>query len=69
MKTTWDELMQYAPEKDYAMPPLNADVQERILGKTMQKIEKKQRQQQISRFLQGFPFFQYLCRPCQLHGL
>ena len=42
MKTTWDELMQYAPEKDYAMPPLNADVQERILGKTMQKIEKKQ---------------------------
>ena len=42
MKTTWDELMQYAPEKDYAMPPLRADVQERILGKTMQKIEKKQ---------------------------
>ena len=42
MKTTWDELMQYAPEKDYAMPPLDADVQERILGKTMQKIEKKQ---------------------------
>ena len=42
MKTTWDKLMQYAPEKDYAMPPLDADVQERILGKTMQKIEKKQ---------------------------
>lgn len=40
MKTTWDELMQYAPEEDYALEPLSALELERIREKTMKKINK-----------------------------
>ena len=40
MKTTWDELMRYAPEKEYSLPALERGEQERILNKTMKKLEK-----------------------------
>ena len=40
MKTTWDELMRYAPEKKYPLPALERGEQERILNKTMKKLEK-----------------------------
>lgn len=40
MKTTWDELMRYAPEKEYLLPALERGEQERILNKTMKKLEK-----------------------------
>ena len=39
MKTTWDELMRYAPEKEYPLPALERGEQERILNKTMKKLE------------------------------
>ena len=35
MKTTGDELMRYAPEKEYPLPALERGEQERILNKTM----------------------------------
>ena len=37
MKTTWDELMRYAPEKEYPLPALERGEQERILNKTIKK--------------------------------
>ncbi len=37
---TWDELMRYAPEKEYPLPALERGEQERILNKTMKKLEK-----------------------------
>jgi len=40
VKTTWDELMRYAPEKEYPLPALERGEQERILNKTMKKLEK-----------------------------
>ena len=40
MKTTWDELMRYAPEKEYPLPALERGEQERILNNTMKKLEK-----------------------------
>lgn len=40
MKTTWDELMRYAPEKEYPLPALERGEQERILNKTMKKLKK-----------------------------
>ena len=40
MKTTWDERMRYAPEKEYPLPALERGEQERILNKTMKKLEK-----------------------------
>lgn len=40
MKMTWDELMRYAPEKEYPLPALERGEQERILNKTMKKLEK-----------------------------
>ena len=40
MKTTWDELMRYAPEKEYPLPALERGEQERIRNKTMKKLEK-----------------------------
>ena len=40
MKTTWDELMRYAPEKEYPLPALERGEQERILNTTMKKLEK-----------------------------
>lgn len=40
MKTTWDELMRYAPEKEYPLPALERGEQERILNKTIKKLEK-----------------------------
>lgn len=43
MKTTWDELMRYAPEKEYPLPALERGEQERILNKTMKKLEKKKK--------------------------
>ena len=43
MKTTWDELMRYAPENNYTLPALERGEQERILNKTMKKLEKTNR--------------------------
>ena len=40
MKTTWDELMRYAPEKEYPLPALERGEEERILNTTMKKLEK-----------------------------
>ena len=39
MKTTWDELLRYAPEQEYSLPALERGEQERILNKTMKKLE------------------------------
>ena len=39
MKTTWDELLRYAPEQEYSLPALGRGEQERILNKTMKKLE------------------------------
>ena len=38
MRTTWDELMRFAPEKEYALAPLQEGQAERIMKKTMQKL-------------------------------
>ena len=44
MKTTWDELMRYAPEQDIPLPPMQDGEGARILNKTMGKIrETKQK--------------------------
>ena len=43
MKTTWDELLRYAPEQEYSLPALERGEQERILNKTMKKLEKTNR--------------------------
>ena len=38
MKTTWDELMRYAPEQEYSLPPLEDSETERLLKRTMAKL-------------------------------
>ena len=44
MKTTWDELMRYAPEQEIPLPPMQDGECARILNKTMGKIrETKQK--------------------------
>lgn len=43
MKTTWDELMRYAPEQDIPLPPLQDGEGARILNKTMGKIKEMNR--------------------------
>ena len=43
MKTTWDELLRYAPEQEYSLPALERGEQERILNKTMKKLENTNR--------------------------
>ena len=44
MKTTWDELMRYAPEKEIPLRPMQDEEGARILNKTMGKIrETKQK--------------------------
>lgn len=43
MKTTWDELMRYAPEQDIPLPPLQDGEGARILNKTMGKIKETKR--------------------------
>lgn len=40
MKTTWDELMRYAPERDIPLPPMQDGEGARILNKTMGKIKE-----------------------------
>ena len=40
MKTTWDELMRYAPEQEIPLPPLQDGEGARILNKTMGKIKE-----------------------------
>lgn len=41
MKTTWDELMRYAPEQEIPLPPLQDGEGARILNKTMGKSKKR----------------------------
>lgn len=43
MKTTWDELMRYAPEQEIPLPPLQDGEGARILSKTMGKIRETKR--------------------------
>ena len=43
MKTTWDELMRYAPEQDIPLPPMQDGEGARILNKTMGKIKETNR--------------------------
>ena len=43
MKTTWDELMRYAPEQDIPLPPLQDGEGARILNKTIGKIKETNR--------------------------
>lgn len=40
MKTTWDELMRYAPEQEIPLPPMQDGEGARILSKTMGKIKE-----------------------------
>lgn len=40
MKTTWDELMRYAPEQEIPLPPMQDGESARILSKTMGKIKE-----------------------------
>ena len=40
MKTTWDELMRYAPEQDIPLPPMQDGEGARILSRTMGKIKE-----------------------------
>lgn len=40
MKTTWDELMRYAPEQEIPLPPMQDGERARILNKTMGKIKE-----------------------------
>ena len=40
MKTTWDELMRYAPEQDIPLPPMQDEEGARILNKTMGNIKE-----------------------------
>lgn len=37
MKTSWDKLMRYAPEREYPLAPLQLDEAARIVEQTMQK--------------------------------
>ena len=39
MKTTWDELMRYAPEQEIPLPSMQDGECARILNKTMEKIK------------------------------
>lgn len=43
MKTTWDELMRYAPEQEIPLPPMQDGEGARILNKTMGKIKETNR--------------------------
>lgn len=43
MKTTWDELMRYAPEQEIPLPPMQDGEGARILSKTMEKIKETKR--------------------------
>lgn len=43
MKTTWDELMRYAPEREIPLPPMQDGEGARILSKTMGKIKETKR--------------------------
>ena len=43
MKTTWDELMRYAPEQEISLPPMQDGEGARILSKTMGKIKETKR--------------------------
>lgn len=40
VKTTWDELMRYAPEQEIPLPPMQDGEGARILSKTMGKIKE-----------------------------
>lgn len=41
VKTTWDELMRYAPEQEIPLPPMQDGEGARILSKTMGKSKKR----------------------------
>jgi len=43
VKTTWDELMRYAPEQEIPLPPMQDGEGARILSKTMGKIKETKR--------------------------
>ena len=51
MKTSWDKLMRYAPEREYPLAPLQPDEAARIVEQTMQKagIKTKKRRAPFGR--------------------
>lgn len=53
MKTSWDKLMRYAPEREYPIAPLQPDEAARIVEQTMQKagIKTKKTARPIRRVL------------------
>ena len=65
MKTTWDELMRYAPEKEYSLPPLEDSETERLLKKTMKKLnttgKARKPQKSVRRLLLAAALAALLC--------
>ena len=65
MKTTWDELMRYAPERQYTLDPLESGEAARILKQTKQKLhiaaEPHKRQPSVRRVLLAAVIAALLC--------
>ena len=54
MKTTWDELMRYAPEQEYSLPPLEDSETERLLKRTMAKLNATGKARKPQKFVRKF---------------
>ena len=54
MKTTWDELMRYAPEQEYSLPPLEDSETERLLKRTMAKLNTTGKARKPQKFVRKF---------------
>ena len=65
MKTTWDELMRYAPEQEYSLPPLEDSETERLLKRTMAKLnttgKARKPQKSVRRLLLAAALAALLC--------
>ena len=54
MKTTWDELMRYAPEQEYSLTPLEDSETERLLKRTMAKLNTTGKARKPQKFVRKF---------------
>ena len=65
MKTTWDELMHYAPEQEYSLTPLEDSETERLLKRTMAKLnttgKARKPQKSVRRLLLAAALAALLC--------
>ena len=65
MKTTWDELMRYAPEQEYSLTPLEDSETERLLKRTMAKLnttgKARKPQKSVRRLLLAAALAALLC--------